>query len=176
MLDQLSTGATGSLGVGEEERARANAQALRHLQDAFVEGRRDLAALRAKLSISYIVIVVLSILMFLVGIALLSVPAIAALRGQIGDLQSLIAGGFGIADLAALFLFRPIERINALMGDMSQLIVAINSYQTQVSLRLLEMRLDDRPTVGRAAESIGKAATECVKTIQDYYESTRVRA
>jgi len=70
-----------------------------------------------KLSITYWVIVCLSIIMFIIGIVLLSVPVAAAFNKSITIPQSLSAAGFGIADLAGLFFFKPIERIHGLMGD-----------------------------------------------------------
>jgi hypothetical protein len=109
--------------------------------------------------------------MFALGIVLISVPVFAAFRGQISELQSLISAGFGIADLAALFLFRPLERIHGLMGDMSQIILALNGYQTQVGLRLMEMNAAERQTLGRAAEYISTAAKDSIKLVQDYFEA-----
>jgi hypothetical protein len=58
------------------------------------------------------------------------------------------------------------------MGDMSQIIVSINSFQSQVALRLLEMDVEDRATIGTAAIRIGEAAKESIKLVQDYFEAT----
>jgi hypothetical protein len=77
--------------------------------------------------------------MFALGIVLISVPVVCAFREDISKLKSFIAAGFGIADLEALFLFRPLERICGLMGDMSQIILPLNSFQTQVGMPLMEM-------------------------------------
>ncbi len=153
-----------------EERKKANDFIVKHLQGTMIDGRGELGGLRRKLSATYWVIILLSVVMFALGIVLLSVPVVAAFRGQISELQSLIAAGFGIADLAALFLFRPLERIHGIMGDMSQIILALNSFQTQVGLRLMEMDSDKRPTMGQAAEHISAAAKDSIKLVQDYFE------
>ncbi len=155
----------------EEERKRANETLVKYLEDTLNIAKGEVVELENKLAYTYWVIVVLSIIMFIVGIVLISVPAVAAFRGSIGELQSIIAAGFGFADLAALFLFRPISRIHKLMGDMSQIIMAINSYQTQVALRLLEMDSNKRETIGKTAEHVKDATKGSIKLIQEYFES-----
>jgi len=155
----------------EEERMKANEFIVHFLQNMMNEGKQELGKLRRKLSVTYGVIILLSIIMFAVGIMLVSVPAIAAFRGDIDQLQSLITAGFGIADLAALFLFRPMERIHKIMGDMSQIILALNSYQTQVGLRLMELDVTNRPSMGQTAKNVSDAAKESIKLVQDHFES-----
>ena len=154
-----------------EESKEANEFIVEHLQGMMSERKLEFGGLRKKLSITYWVIIVFSIIMFAMGIVLLSVPIVAAFRNDISGLQSLTAAGFGIADLAGLFLFRPIERIHSLMGDMSQITVALNSFQTQAGLLLLEMNAMDRPTIDQAAERISAAAKESIKLVQDYFEA-----
>ena len=156
--------------MSEEDRSKANKALIQYLEQRLTDGRRGVIGLRRKLSSTYVIIVILSIVMFAVGIILLAVPVVAAFSGEIGTLQSLIAAGFGIADLATLFLFRPLDRMHSLMGDMSQITLAVNSYQTQVGLRLLEMDKDKRETVGQAAERISEASRVSITLIQDYFE------
>ena len=159
------------LPVGEENRKKANEETIEHLQNTLDDGRRELRGLRKKLSATYIVIVILSIIMFSVGVVLLSVPVLAAFRGEISETQSLISAGFGIADLVVLFLSRPLDRMHQLMGDMGQLTLAVNSFQTQVGLRLLEMDITKRETMGNAAEKVNEAAKDSIKVIQEYFEA-----
>lgn len=158
------------LSLSEDERSQANKDIVTQLQTTLNDARQELKSLRTKLSATYVVIVVLSIIMFALGMVLLSVPIVAAFQGRITELQSLIAAGFGIADLTALFLSRPLERLHGLMGDMGQLTLALNSFQTQVGLRLLEMNSNDRETIGKAAEEVNKAAKDSIKSIQEYFE------
>jgi hypothetical protein len=154
-----------------EKLKEANADLVHMLQTTLHEGQQDLHRLRRKLAVTYGIIVVLSVAMFVAGILLLSVPYLAALRGSITDLNSLIAAGFGVADLVALLWLKPIEKLHNLMGDMSQIIVSIHAFQSQVALRLLEMDLYDRPTIGTAATKIGEAAQESIRTVQEYFET-----
>jgi len=156
--------------MNEEERKKANEFVARHLQDTMSDGRGELGGLRLKLSITYWVIICLSVVMFVIGIVLLSVPVAAAFRSDVETLQSVIAAGFGITDLVGLFLFRPIERIHALMGDMSQITLSLNSFQIQVDLRLMEMSATERQTIGQAAGHISTAAKDSIKLVQDYFE------
>ncbi|MCK7521671.1 MAG: hypothetical protein MZV64_30295 [Ignavibacteriales bacterium] len=137
--------------ISEDERIKANEFIISFLQNVMNEGNNELKKLRIKLSVTYWVIIFLSIIMFIIGIALISVPAIAAFSGEIDQMQSLITAGFGILDLSALFLFRPMERIHKMMGDMSQIILALNSYQTQVGLRLMELDVTNRSSMGHTA-------------------------
>jgi len=101
---------------------------------------------------------------------LLAVPMYSVLTGE-AETGALITGGLGIADLAGLFLFRPADRIQALMGDMSQITMTLNSFQTQVGLRLLEMRADDPATVGTAADDIRRASEASVRLVEEYFEA-----
>ena len=159
-----------SIEMTDDERKAANVFIVKHLQHTMTDEREELDKLRSKLSITYWVIVVTSSIMFIMGCVLISVPFIAAFRSEIGELQSLIAAGFGIADLAALFLFRPTERIHKLMGDMSQVILSLDSFQIQVGLRLMQMNTDERSTLGQASDYISVAAKDSIKLIQEYFE------
>jgi len=160
--------------LATDENQEANKYIIHYLQGTMNDGRVELTNLRKKLSITYWVIIDLSIVMFALGITLLSVPLLAAWRGEIDIFRSLIAAGFGIADLAGLFLFRPIERIHKLMGDMSQITLALNSFQTQVGLRLKEMNAADRQSIGQAADHISVAAMNSAQLVQNYFEERDV--
>jgi hypothetical protein len=152
----------------------ANESLEKNLQGLMKEGSNEFKRLRTKLNITYTIIVSLSIIMFLLGIVLLLVPIIAAFNGDIDNLKSIISAGFGIADLTALFLYGPIEKIHKNMGDMSQIVLSINSYRSQVALRLLEMDVEkDRPSIGIAAEKIAQAAESSIKSIENYFESRK---
>ena len=150
--------------------ADANMNMADSLRRIVAENQAELSRLRDKLSYTYWIIIVLSVIMFLVGIALLSIPVFAVITDQIDKLESLIAAGFGIADLATLFLLKPLFRIHNIMGDMSQITMALNSYQIQVGLRLIEMEINDRETIGKAAEDIDSAAVSSIRLVQRYFE------
>jgi hypothetical protein len=148
-----------------------NAQLIEFLYDTLGTGKKQLSGLWRQLSATYWLIVVASIVTFLTGILLLCTPIIVTWRtGQDLNLAHLSAPGFGVLDLLVLVLFKPIERMQTLMGNMGQIKLVINSFQDQVALRLLETNLADRATLGKAAEHIGRAAAEGVVKIQDYFE------
>jgi hypothetical protein len=158
--------------LADKSRRQANNSVNALLQDAIRQGKQGLVDLRRKLSFTYWLILGLSAVIFSLGVVLLSVPVAAAWKGNINLLTSVIAAGFGIADLGVLYLFRPIERIQELMGDMSQITMVINSFQTQVSLRLQEMDLDDPRSVSRAAKYIQQLSEECARQIETYFEES----
>ena len=161
--------------INEDERKKDNRDLIRFLQNTMKNGRSEVDGLRKKLGYTYWILVGLSLVMFGLGIALLSVPFLATTyQSNIERSESIIAAGFGIADLTALFLFRPVERIHRLMGDMSQITLAINSFQSQEALILLEMDISKRETMGKAAERIKEAANDSIGLIQTYFEETKL--
>jgi hypothetical protein len=160
--------------VSRDERQRTNDFILAHLQTTMRDGHTALLDLEKRLRLTYNVIIGLSVVMFTVGIALIAAPVYAGLTGQDGIAKPLLAGGLGIADLTALYLFRPIDRIHALMGDMSQVTIALNAYQAQVGLHLLEMRADEADTVGAAADDIRAASQVSIRLVEEYFEAAAV--
>ncbi len=165
-----------AIGLSNEERHNANQWLIGFLQQTLTEGREDIKRLRIKLAVTYWVLIVLSIIMFCVGIGLISVPLVKELRSVESNLNiwhSAFSAGVGLIDLTGLFLFRPIERIHRLMGDMSQLTVAIQSFQDQVALRLMASDAGDRDTMGAAAEEINSAAKASILSIEKYFESKK---
>ncbi len=148
----------------------ANNALIDYLFDNLQDGQAEVLRLRQKFAITYYTIVVLSVVMFAAGIVLLSVPALSAYRGEINEMQSIIAAGFGIGDIFLLFLLRPISRLQNLMGDMGQITIAFNSFQAQTALRLLQTNADDKATLGEAAKSIGASAQASIRLIEEYFE------
>lgn len=67
--------------ISAKEREECNRWLIKYLQDRLDAGDDELVGLRKKLALTYWVIVGLSIFMFLIGAALLSVPAFAAFGG-----------------------------------------------------------------------------------------------
>jgi hypothetical protein len=149
---------------------KANREIVDFQNSSMGDSRKELHRLQRKLSVTYWVIIALSVIMFAIGIGLLSVPFLGGLAQKADMSKSIVSGSVGIADLAGLFFFKPLERIHKLMGDMSQIFMATNSYQAQVGLHLLQMDLEDRQTIGDASDKIAKAAEESIKLIEDYFE------
>ena len=163
-------GALNTTMLSDEERSEKNRETIESVQETAKGCAEQVKKLRSKLSISYWVVMLLSVTMFVLGVILLAMPIKTALSGGEFQLESLVAPGFGIADLVTLFLFNPVKRIHNLMGDMSQIILAINSFQIQRDLRLVEMDVRKRESVGKAAEYIGGVAENTLKMIQQYFE------
>jgi hypothetical protein len=156
--------------MSEDEQKNANKEVIEYLQKSMMEGKGELSGLRRQLSSTYWIIIVLYIAMFVVGLVLISVPVVAAFRGQITEVQSLVAAGFGIADLVTLFLSQPLLKMHDTMGDMTQITMVLYSFQSQVGLRLMQMDVNNRETVGKSAENIHKAAEESVRIVEKYFE------
>ncbi len=167
----MSAVVTSTVLPAPEQREKANQKSFENLHSVMRDSRRELNMLRARLALTYWIVIALSMIMFVLGIVLLSVPAVLSFRGQSAEMQAFIAAGFGLADLTTLFLFRPIERIHRLMGDMSQITLALTSYQTQVELRLIQMDASSRNSVGQTADAIAAIAPRTIKLIQDYVET-----
>lgn len=141
------------------------------LNESVITYKCDIMRLKRKLSWAYWAIIIFSSLTFFTGLLLLLVPAIAAFRGEAETLTSLVTGGFGIADLVALFIYRPFERIHQIMGDMSQIILVLNSYEYQVGLTLVEMDINDKLSIAAAADKIGSVASTKIAAVEKYFES-----
>lgn len=170
----VTGGSSGALSAAEN----ANKELQDFLSRSLNDGARGIRELRAKLNNTYRVLIVLSVVMFAAGLFLfLGGPIYAIVSGNIDQTGviwgSLGTSGLGLANLISLFLFNPLERIHKLMGDMSQLTLALNSYQNQVGLRLLQSDITSRETIGQAAEHINKAAKDSVEMIQKYFEVVR---
>lgn len=167
----MATVMTPAVLFNQEQCQLANQKSFENLAMVMRDSRRELNIMRLRLALTYWVVIILSVIMFVLGAILLSVPAILTFLERTAEMQAFVAAGFGLADLTALFLFRPIERIHRLMGDMSQISLALTSFQTQVELRLIQMDASSRTSVGHAAESIAAIAPATIKLIQDYFET-----
>jgi len=150
-----------------------NEKLLLYLYETLDNGKEEVRLLHRKLTYSYWISVGLSIFMFMFGLILLSVPFISAYWGHGNEWQSAVSGGLGIVDLVALFLIGPLKRIDKLMGNIAQVTIAIQSFQHQVALRLIELDSGNRETIGKAAEHIDRAAKENIALIQKYFEEER---
>lgn len=127
--------------------------------------------LRNQIQFTFNVTVALYVILFIFGCLLLSIPIVSAFFGDITSFNSLIGGSLGIADIVTLLAFRPVERIHDLMGDMSQISMAINSYQQQVALRIIQFDAEDRSSIDHVATEISNATKETMQLIQDLVET-----
>jgi len=164
--------------IQQEERDKSNAWLLKYISRILHRGTKEVESLRSKLRATYWIVVVLSIIMFGVGIALILIPGFAALRMVLTSttmntpesIQSLVTALVGLGDLVVLFLSKPVRHVHNLMGDMTQLTMAINTFRYQVGLRLLEMDANNPESIGLAAEKINEAAKVSIGLVQTYFE------
>ncbi|AFN73933.1 hypothetical protein MROS_0690 [Melioribacter roseus P3M-2] len=70
------------LSLDAEQRKKANEFIVKHLQNSMLEGKTEIHNLRFKLSATYWIIVALSIVMFILGVLLLSVPLSYSVKSQ----------------------------------------------------------------------------------------------
>lgn len=118
------------------------------------------------------VLLVLWSLMGLVGLAAIAFGVYETLRNDgLPTADGLIATGAGGVDLLALAFFKPTESIKRLLADMVQLEMAVNGFQTRVSLELLAFKRADAATVLAASQNIGKISQEHLKAIETYYQN-----
>ena len=102
------------------DRNAENQKLLAYLYETLDSGKAEVGMLHRKLAYSYWISVGLSILMFLFGLILLSVPVMAVVWGKGTETEAAISGTLGIIDLVALFLIGPLNRIHKLMGNIAQ--------------------------------------------------------
>lgn len=141
------------------------------MQETFEHNLILFKGLTRKINNNYYITVTLYILTFIFGLALLSIPIAAAYLGGISTMNAAIGALAGIVDIAVVLLFKPVERIHELMADFSQITVITSSYQEQVGLRLLELDVKNRSSLGVAADQINQATKDAVSLIQDYCEA-----
>jgi hypothetical protein len=157
--------------MSDEERIKTNKNLMADSMKTVDETKTSIKHLRGRLSVTYWIMIGLSVMTFLMGMALLSVPIAAAFGGNINIFHSLTAAGLGILDIATVFLFRPVERIHELMGDMSQIILVLHNFQIQTNLRLLEMDVTNRESICQTAEHIEISAKNSCAMVQHYFEN-----
>lgn len=151
----------------------ANRDLVNHMSGILDDARKEANELRRKLKWTYWIVVTLSVMLFLVGLALVSMPvwSLSIAVDSRPDLGVILASvGVGFADFAGLFVFNPIARVQKLMGDISQITALFSAYQIRVALRLVETNSEMRKTMGDASVHIGKVAEDTLKLIEQYYE------
>ncbi len=152
----------------DKDMKAANEFIIHYLQDTMNDSRNGLKTLNRKLNVSYGIVIGFSVTMFALGIILVAKPLFSS-----PEEKEFLFSAVGVVDLFLLFLFRPFDVIHGTMGDMSQIILAINSFQAQVGLRLMEMDAAKRGTIGQAANHINAAAKDSIKLVQHYFETKR---
>ncbi|MDD1775456.1 MAG: hypothetical protein LUQ24_07990 [Methanobacterium sp.] len=157
--------------IQDTNRKELNDQLVSNMQDTFDHNLILFKGLTRKINSNYYITVTLYIVSFIFGLALLSIPIAAAYLGGISTMNAAIGALAGIVDIAVVLLFKPVERIHELMADFSQITVITSSYQEQVGLRLLELDVNNRDSMGVTADKINQTTKDAVSLIQDYCEA-----
>ncbi len=111
--------------------------------------------------------------LFLFGVALIGFPARAFFRGDIDEISFAILGGFGGLVLALLLYFRPLERLQALVADSTYVAMVKDSFQYQVTLRLLALDTDDPESLTSAAGYVAEAAQASMDLVYTQMQARR---
>lgn len=164
----------GDVAFSEGDAARANHELVEHMKCVLNGSLGAATELRQKLQWTYWIVVTLTVLMFGVGLMLISTPLWALFGVKAPDLNVMLAAvGVGFLDFVALFLYGPINRIKKLMGDISQLTVSFDSFQVQVAMLLFAADSRNRESLVETQVQIGAAAQKVLGLIEQYYERSR---
>lgn len=156
--------------LSERDIDTENLNLMHHLNDVITENTAIFIGMRNKIEITYNITVFLYVILFGLGVLLLLVPVKAGLEGDIATFNSILSGTLGITNIIVLFTFKPVEQIHNLMSEMGQLTIITSSYQEQGALRLLELDIKKKDTVGKAADKISSAAKKSVELLEHYCE------
>jgi hypothetical protein len=162
--------------LSKDEAACANHALVQHMQHVLEYSLGTATELRQKLQWTYWTLITLSVLMFAVGLALVSTPLWTTFlpTGKAPDLSAVLtAVGVGLVDFVALFLYGPVDRIKKLMGDISQLTISFDTYQVQVAMQLLATDSAKRESLVEASTQIGNVAKTALSMIERFYEGPR---
>ncbi|MCK5291750.1 MAG: hypothetical protein KAR39_07020 [Thermoplasmata archaeon] len=81
-------------------------------------------------------------------------------------LEVLGFSALGSAEMVAIFLYQPMQRVQNALGDFSQHTVVLHAWNTQVALKMLHMRIDDEASAKEACEYIRDITKDYAETIE----------
>lgn len=143
------------------------------LQATLQEGKSEVAGIRRRLQITYWSMIVLTVGLFVFGTALIGFPALAYYRDSIEQVTFAGLGGAGALIIALLLYFRPLERLQTMLADATYVSLIKDSFQYQVTLRLLALDLDDSKTVSEAASHVSEAAQASMDLVYTQLQARR---
>jgi hypothetical protein len=76
----------------------------------------------------------------------------------------------GTGEMVTIFLYQPMQRVQNALGDFSQHTVILHSWNTQVALKMLHMKIDDVDSANKACEYIRDITREYAETIEKLTE------
>lgn len=143
------------------------------LRTTLDEGKQDVAEVRRRLRITYAVIVLFSAGLFVLGLALVGFPALAFYRDEIDETTFGALATAGAVVLALLLYFRPLDRLQALVADSTYVALVKDSFQYQVTLRLIALDTEDAGSVEAAAAYVGEAAQASMDLVYTQMQARR---
>lgn len=143
-----------------------------YLRKTLTASSSEIAGLRNRLNVLFWGMLVLTVIMFAVGLVLIAEPFLRSSEQELTAtplfwVQPVVGG----ADLIILLLARPIDRLRKLMGDTSQITIALNSHRQSVALILIAMDINNKATVAESAEKISSMAAKTMTSIRQYFET-----
>jgi len=106
---------------------------------------------------------------FGLGFALL-VISMGTYLFQKQTLEVLGIGALGSADLLALFLYKPMDRLQRASADLSQQLIILSAWAVAVNLHVLSVDPAQPDTARTAAKDIGTTAADLSRAIQEFVE------
>lgn len=111
---------------------------------------------------------------FTIGVVLIVVSLLLFIF-QERSLEVFGLSTLGVADLFALFLYKPMDRLQKANADFSQQVMILKSWVLATNLQLRAMDVNEPKSVIIAAENIKGLAVDLAKAIQTLLEDSKTQ-
>ena len=132
----------------------------------------DLFGFRRRFTFIFWLVISITIILFILSVTLLLIPVLG-FTGRIppvSEWQNVISAASGLLVLFALFRFRPYEKIHKLTGDMSQITLVFNNYQTQVKFQLSRTDAELSDNINEVCDKLMEITQNSMDLIQLHYK------
>lgn len=106
---------------------------------------------------------------FLFGLGLLIVTIGLFIFAE-RTLEVLGLGTIGVVDWVAIFLYKPMDRLQKANADYVQQFTILKGWATTINLQLLAMNVDQPETITTTANSIQETSIEIARALQQFIE------
>ena len=163
----------GSVSMTETQRRQANKETIRELlrlqKDITERTENQTMRARVKADKTYNDLRYMIWAAFLLGLSLI-VISVGFFIFTERTLEVLGLSALGVADWLALFLYKPMDRLQKANADYAQQLTIMKGWATVVNLQLLAMDITRPETVISAASDIQDASIEIAKAFQRFIE------
>ncbi len=149
----------------------ANTEALKGIKDLSERRVNWAQKLEDHLDRTFHSIKDLSLIAFGIGAFLILVPFSLYFFSPSRDANLLWFSGLGIGETVAVLLYRPMQRMQNAISDMAQAIMILNSWATELSMVLFDMKLDKVDEMERVSKLMGKITERHLQWFQSFTES-----